>query len=172
MLRRLRPHLSYANVVSTVCLFVLLGGSAYAAVSLKRGSVRGKHIAKNAITSTKVKNRALRAGDLARGVLPAPGISNIVVHRTDVNLPAGPVDNAPGDDAHIDVECAVDERMIGGAAAPINTSAEVLASRPASDANGNPPEDGGSFTHWAVRARTTGDAVSTVRVFAICAQTR
>jgi hypothetical protein len=166
MLRRLRPHLSYANVVSTVCLFVLLGGSAYAAVSLTRGSVKGKHIAKNAITSAKVKNRALRARDLAPGVLPAPGISNIVVHRTDVNVPGG------GDDEHVDVQCAVDERMVGGAAAPINTSAEVLASRPASDANGNPPEDGGSFTHWAVRARATGNSGSTVRVFAICAQMR
>jgi hypothetical protein len=164
MLRRLRPHLSYANVVSTVCLFVLLGGSAYAAVSLTRGSVKGKHIAKNAITSAKVKNRALRARDLALGVLPAPGISNVIVHRTDINL-------AAGQDDHVSVNCAVDERMIGGAAAPFNTSAEVVSSRPATDDNGTPPEDGGTFTHWSVRTRSTG-APSTVRVFAICAQMR
>src|SRR2546421_305995 len=30
-MRRLRPRLTYANVVSTLCLFILLGGGAYAA---------------------------------------------------------------------------------------------------------------------------------------------
>ena len=32
--RRIRPHLSYANVMSTVAVFVALGGSSYAAVTL------------------------------------------------------------------------------------------------------------------------------------------
>ena len=68
---KVRNHLTYANVVSTLCLFVLLGGSAYAAVSLKRNSVKGRHIAKNAITSAKVKNASLLSEDFARGQLPA-----------------------------------------------------------------------------------------------------
>jgi hypothetical protein len=174
MLRRLRPHLSYANVVSTLCLFVLLGGTAYAAVTLKRGSVKGKHIASNAVTSPKVKQGTLRVGDFRPGVLPPSGsrIAGIVVKRTDRALPAGPADNVPGPDQHVSVGCAVDERIIGGAAASINTSGEVLTSRPASDDNAAVPEDGGSFTHWYARARSKSDSPQLVRVFAICAQMR
>lgn len=66
----MRKHLTYANVVSTVCLFVLLGGTSVAAVALTRGSVKGKHIARNAVTSAKVKNRSLRAKDFAKASLP------------------------------------------------------------------------------------------------------
>jgi hypothetical protein len=67
----MRKHLTYANVVSTICLFVVLGGTSVAAVTLTRGSVKGKHIARNAVTSAKVKNRSLRARDFARASLPA-----------------------------------------------------------------------------------------------------
>ncbi len=38
-MRRLSDRLSYANVVASVALFVALGGTSYAAVSLSRGSV-------------------------------------------------------------------------------------------------------------------------------------
>jgi hypothetical protein len=44
MLARVRAYLTYANVISTLCLFVLLGGSAYGAFQLSDNSVRSKHI--------------------------------------------------------------------------------------------------------------------------------
>ena len=82
MSSKLRQHLSYANVVSTLCLFVLLGGTAYAAVQLQRNSVKSRHIApgavrksdlaRNAVTSSKVRNRSLRARDFG-GRLPSGG---------------------------------------------------------------------------------------------------
>ena len=71
MLARLRSRLTYANVMATVAVFIALGGTSIAAINLTRGSVKGKHVARNAITSPKVKNRALRAIDFARGQLPA-----------------------------------------------------------------------------------------------------
>ena len=40
MLARLRAHLTYANVVSTLCLFILLGGGAYAATKIDSGDVK------------------------------------------------------------------------------------------------------------------------------------
>ncbi|MEA2367005.1 MAG: hypothetical protein QOE69_3224 [Thermoleophilaceae bacterium] len=70
MLTRLRQRLTYANVMATIAVFIALGGSGYAAVSLQRNSVKGKHIAKNAVTSSKVKNRSLKRIDFARGQLP------------------------------------------------------------------------------------------------------
>lgn len=41
---RIRARLTYANVISTLCLFLLLGGGAYAAFSLPNDSVKSKHI--------------------------------------------------------------------------------------------------------------------------------
>jgi hypothetical protein len=70
MRMRLREHLTYANVMATIAVFVALGGSGYAAVALQRNSVKGKHIARNAITSPKVKNRSLKRKDFALGQLP------------------------------------------------------------------------------------------------------
>ncbi len=66
--KRHRP--SHAVVVAYLALFIALGGTSVAAVSLQRNSVKGKHIARNAITSPKVKNGSLRAADFRRGDLP------------------------------------------------------------------------------------------------------
>ena len=90
MLRSLRPRLTYANVVSTLCLFIVLGGSAYAAARLAPNSVgqrqiqtngvAAKEIAKgavgpselraNAVRTGKVKDASLLAQDFAPGQLP------------------------------------------------------------------------------------------------------
>ena len=79
MLANLRSHLSYANVVSSACLFILLGGGAYAATQLPKNSVGSKQIKKNAVNSSKVKNGSLAAGDFKAGQLP-----------TGARGPAGP----------------------------------------------------------------------------------
>ena len=88
-------RLTYANVMATVAVFIALGGTSYAAITLKKNSVRSTHIRNgqvksadlrsNAVTSSKVRNGALLAGDFRPGELPAgaPG-------------PAGPKGD-PGD---------------------------------------------------------------------------
>jgi hypothetical protein len=56
---RVRGKLTYANVVSTLCLFLLLcGGSAYAAVQLGRNSVGAKQIKNGSITPAKLSRGA------------------------------------------------------------------------------------------------------------------
>jgi hypothetical protein len=87
-----RPKLSYANVVSTICLFLVLGGGAYAATKLPKNSVGAKQLKKRAVTTqklanaavtepklatdavtgAKVRDRSIEANDLAAGVIPAP----------------------------------------------------------------------------------------------------
>jgi hypothetical protein len=81
MLARFRKHLSYANVMATIAVFVALGGSSYAAITLSKNSVKSKHIGKgqvkrsdigkNAVTSAKVKNFSLLAQDFRAGQLPS-----------------------------------------------------------------------------------------------------
>lgn len=76
-------HHARRNAVAYTALFVALGGTSYAAVSLPRNSVGSGQLKKNAIaasdiragavTSRAVRNRSLRAQDFARGVLvPGP----------------------------------------------------------------------------------------------------
>jgi hypothetical protein len=57
-----RPRLTYANVISTIALFVALGGTSYA---VARNSIGTAQLKTNAVTSAKVKNGSLRTGDLA-----------------------------------------------------------------------------------------------------------
>lgn len=59
-MKKLREKLTYANVISTLALFlVLTGGAAYAASHLGKNSVGTKQLKKNAVTSAKIKNGAV-----------------------------------------------------------------------------------------------------------------
>lgn len=55
-MNRLRGHLTYANVVSTICLFLLLGGGAAVAVTtvLPKNSVGTKQLKAGAVTPVKL----------------------------------------------------------------------------------------------------------------------
>src|SRR3954464_11747709 len=67
-----RPRrLSYANVVSSLALFIALGGVSWAAATLPANSVGKRQLKDNAVTGQKVANGSLRAADFARGALPA-----------------------------------------------------------------------------------------------------
>jgi hypothetical protein len=71
MLGRAFARLTYANVISTVALFVALGGASYAAIKLPANSVGTKQLRRSAVTSTKVKDRSLLRRDFKAGQLPA-----------------------------------------------------------------------------------------------------
>jgi hypothetical protein len=58
-MKRLRPRLTYANVIATLALFLALGGGAYAAIQLPKNSVGAKQLKKNAVTAAKIKDGAV-----------------------------------------------------------------------------------------------------------------
>ena len=66
MLAKLRSRLTYANVMATVAVFIALGGSGYAAITLPKNSVKAKQIAPRAVQSSEAHNLTLR--DFRRGV--------------------------------------------------------------------------------------------------------
>lgn len=71
---RLRNRLTYANVMSTLAVFVALGGASYAATQLPRNSVGPKQLRKGAVTGAKVKPHSLTGIDLnlaKLGTVPA-----------------------------------------------------------------------------------------------------
>jgi hypothetical protein len=77
-------------VVACLALTVALGGTGYAAIKLPKNSVGTKQLKKNAVVSSKVKNRSLKAVDFAAGQLPkgAKGASG----ATGPTGPTGPSD--------------------------------------------------------------------------------
>lgn len=66
-----RRPINYADVMSTIAVFLALGGVSYAAISLPRNSVAGKHIKQGAVASSDVKDGSLQRGDFGQGVLPS-----------------------------------------------------------------------------------------------------
>ena len=65
-MRRLASRVTYANVVSTLALFLALGGTAGAAAVITSRDVRD-----GSLTSRDVKDHSLRAADLRASDLPA-----------------------------------------------------------------------------------------------------
>lgn len=77
-----RPRLTYANVVSTLALFLALGGSAaYAASKIQsgdigRGAVHTSNVFKRAITSGKLAIGAVRSNQIANGAVSSQQIGD------------------------------------------------------------------------------------------------
>jgi hypothetical protein len=71
---KIRSHLSYANVMASIALFVALGGSSYAALritgsNVKDSSLTGRDIARNSVTGADIKS--LGSADIKDGSLLA-----------------------------------------------------------------------------------------------------
>jgi hypothetical protein len=64
VLDNLRQRLTYANVMSTIAVFVALGGSSYAALRIDSSD-----IANNSVQSVDVRNRTISERDLKRNTL-------------------------------------------------------------------------------------------------------
>jgi len=73
---RLKRHLTVANVLSCMALFVALSGVAYAANTLKKNQVKAKNIAKEAVTSPKLKNAGVTSSKLANGSVISVKLAN------------------------------------------------------------------------------------------------
>lgn len=63
----LKRHLSVANVLSCLALFVALGGAAYAAVKIPPNAIKARNIANQAVTNPKIKREAVTSGKIRNG---------------------------------------------------------------------------------------------------------
>ena len=64
MLDKVRSRLTYANVMSTIAVFVALGGSSYAAMQINSGDIQN-----NSVRGVDVRNRTLTERDIKRNSL-------------------------------------------------------------------------------------------------------
>jgi hypothetical protein len=72
---RLRPRLTYANVMATIAVFIALGGASYAALKLPKNSVGTKQLKKNSVVTAKVKREAITAAKVKKGTLTGSQIN-------------------------------------------------------------------------------------------------
>jgi hypothetical protein len=71
----LKRHLSVANVLSCIALFVALGGAAYASGKLGPGQVKAVNIANQAVTNPKIKTQAVTSGKIKNSGINAVDIA-------------------------------------------------------------------------------------------------
>jgi hypothetical protein len=90
MKKRLRPRLTYANVISTLALFLALsGGVAFAASKIHsgdiaKGAVHTANVRQRAITSGKLALGAVRSNQLADGAVSGQQLANGAVGSTQI----------------------------------------------------------------------------------------
>jgi hypothetical protein len=73
---QIRKRLTYANVMSSIAVFLLLGGgAAFAAGKLAKNSVGSKQIKKNAVTSAKIKKNAVTTAKIKNGAVSGAKIN-------------------------------------------------------------------------------------------------
>jgi hypothetical protein len=77
MSARLRSHLTYANVMATIAVFIALGGGAYAAFHLKKDSVKSKHIVNGQVKSKDLADGGVTGADVDESTLKDIGASGI-----------------------------------------------------------------------------------------------
>jgi hypothetical protein len=68
-LATLKRHLSVANVLSLMALFVALSASAYAAVTIPKNGVKTQHLANGSVTTPKLRNGAVTNPKLRNGAV-------------------------------------------------------------------------------------------------------
>ncbi len=88
-MKRIRKQLTYANVMSSIAMFLVIAGGTAFAFQLGKNSVGTRQLKRNAVTSTKIRNgtvtgadirnQSLRTQDLGRGAVTTPKLGDGVV---------------------------------------------------------------------------------------------
>ncbi len=83
--KQIRNRFTYANVVSTLCLFLLLGGgAAFAASKLGKNSVGTKQIKNNAVTAAKIKKNSVTTAKIKAGAVTGAQITTGAVSGSNI----------------------------------------------------------------------------------------
>lgn len=117
-MKRLRSQLTYANVVATLALFlVVAGGSALAASRLANNSVGAKQIKKEAITAAKIRKGAVTGSKIAAGAITGSNInlsSLGTVPSAAAATHAASADRATSADSATNATSAANANSLGG----------------------------------------------------------
>ncbi len=191
--------LTYTNVAATLALFVALGGSSYAAVTLtganvRNGTMTGSDLRNESVEGRDVDNGSLTGTDLKNGSVTASDLGSLA--GADVKPaqtaagpqgPAGPAGTTQvltrrisdvaldsGDAKDVTPRCLVGEVAVGGGAVHDGTVSDIVGvvySYPL-EADGSPPEDGERATAWRIGAENPffSGVDHTLTAYVLCAR--
>lgn len=179
MRSRFRQRLTFANVTSLLALFVALGGSSYAAVTISGSQIRNGTITGAKIKSGTLQAKHFKAGQLQRGARGRTGLrgatgpagprgaagpagaTNVRYRYVEERVPANSGINATA-------ECKPGERLTGGGSYTANllySDTVELSGYPEP-----PAQPDAAPTKWIGGVfNDSADADGVLRVFAICA---
>jgi hypothetical protein len=84
--KQIRMRLTYANVTSSIAVFLVLGGAtAIAAGQLGKNSVGSKQLKANSVTSSEIKKNAVTAAKIKKNAITTAKIKNEAVTGGKVN---------------------------------------------------------------------------------------
>ena len=81
----IRTHLSSAHVIAMIALFVALGSTSVAAVTLAKNSVGAKQIKKNAVRASEIKRNAVGASEIRSNAVASGDIAENGVGGADLS---------------------------------------------------------------------------------------
>ncbi len=85
-MKQIRKRLTYANVMSSIAVFLVLGGAtALAASQLGKNTVGSKQLKKNSVTSAKIKNKAVTTSKIADKAVTGAQVADGSLTGTDIN---------------------------------------------------------------------------------------
>lgn len=86
-MKKIRKRLTYANVMSSIAVFLVIGGaSAFAATQLGKNSVGAKQLKSNAVTSAKIKNNAVTTNKIKKNAVTGAKVKDGSLTGADINL--------------------------------------------------------------------------------------
>jgi hypothetical protein len=86
-LKQIHKRLTYANVMSSIAVFLILGGaSAVAASQLGKNSVGSKQLKNNAVTTKKIKKNAVTTAKIKTGAVDGSKVKDASLTGADINL--------------------------------------------------------------------------------------
>jgi hypothetical protein len=143
-MRFIRSKLTYSNVVSTLCLFLLLGGgAALAAGKLGKNSVGTKQLKANSVTEAKIKNEAVTEAKIRKEAVTATQVKTGSL--TGANIAGGSIGTTNLADGSVNSAKVLDGSLTGKDVAPnsltgTNINASTLGEVPeAAKLAGNAP---------------------------------
>jgi hypothetical protein len=134
MPRKIRPQFTYANVISTLCLFLLLaGGSALAATQLGKNSVGSRQLKSKAVTTGKVAPNAINGSKVANGSLTGEDINLKALGTVPSSSVATKANDATTVAGH-SVSCPAESTLIRGVCYDSSLNPEAESYKAAAEA--------------------------------------
>ena len=191
MRKRISTHVTYANVMATIAVFMVLGGGAYAASKLPKNSVGTAQIKNKAVTKAKLAKGVAVAGPKGdkgdtgsqgpagpkgdQGAKGDSGTNGTNAATTAVYRRGTPVSVAHGDTDTATATCNQGEKMIGGGGGWINIISEdiigsdTLGYNGPATSGGNASADQATPDVWRVNGTNTNNQFAHRLVaYAIC----